>query len=111
MDGPLRRLADTRLAVGTLTRASSERRTVTTTNAANLVDVAAAEVRLKRLLSVEGVTGKKAKIAADDRERLSGIFLARYVERQSGVCAKLVETADAEQLVRLERGDGPVKVS
>lgn len=32
-------------------------------------------------------------------------FLARYAVRQPGVRVKLIEAADAEQLVRLERGD------
>ena len=32
-------------------------------------------------------------------------FLASYAERQPGIRVKLIEAADAEQLVRLERGD------
>lgn len=32
-------------------------------------------------------------------------FLARYAEQQPGVRVKLIEAADAEQLVRLDRGD------
>jgi len=32
-------------------------------------------------------------------------FLARYAERQPGIRVKLIEAADAEQLVRLDRGD------